>query len=124
MKADTREHIRPDAATKELIASEIVEANRGRIACPLHRGPFSRVARSDDAFMNFSMKAYRHLDVSDDVRLFMGRLWADVVRSGPASSVPQFLLTTVRDPHEVFQALEFAFRQIQSGADEVLPWLL
>ena len=128
MKAAICEDIPPEAATKELIASEIVDANReGALLGPFIERLFGGLPRPDDAFMNFSMKAYRHLDVSDDVRLFMGRLWTDVLRSWDGVERAQFLLTTVRDPHEVFQALDFAvevFRRIEFKADEVLPWLL
>ena len=75
-----------DAAREAAIAHELAVANQG--SEPLRavvEGLFEAPPQPDDEFMRFSMAAYHHLGISDDVRLFMGRLWADSMQSWATS---------------------------------------
>ncbi len=116
--------VRDDAA----LQTELVSANQGAVPLrPVVDGLFEGPPAPNAAFMAFSMAAYRQLGVSDDVRVFVGRLWAEVVDSWHSDERRAFLQLMVRDPHDVFQALDFAvelFRRVQFTADEVLSWVV
>ncbi len=117
-----------DAAGEAAIARELAAANQaGESLRPVVDGLFEAPPQPDSEFMRFSMAAYRHLGVSDDVRLFMGRLWVDSMQSWTTSERARFLQLTVQDRHGVFQALDFSaelFARVHFTADEVLPWIV
>jgi hypothetical protein len=84
------------------------------------------VAEPERELARISQSAYRQLGVSEDVRAFMGQLWAAAMRSWNSSQRATFLLLTVQDRYEVFEALDFTaelFKHRQFTADELLPWL-
>lgn len=116
-----------EQAAQAAIKRELAEALQAAEPLALvANGLFDEAPKPDDEFMRFSLAAYGHLGVSDEVRLFMGRLWADVLGSWKATERAGFLQLMVKDRHQVFEALDFAvelFRRVDFAADEVLPWI-
>lgn len=113
--------------TKDRISAELSEFNRS--VEPLDEVVDALLASVPDPareLVRISKGAYRHLGVSDDVRAFMGRLWAAGLRAWNSSQRGAFLWLTTEDPHNVFQALDFTaelFTAVDFSADELLPWL-
>lgn len=127
MKSTPPDSPLPSAAVEGEIAREIADANQANDSLSdVLTGIFDVAPEPTDDFMRFSFAAYRQLGVSGDVCVFMGRLWTDAVQAWSPQERTQFLLLCVRDPHEVFQALDFAvelFRRVQFTPDEVFPWI-
>jgi hypothetical protein len=114
-----------DPATKAAIAQEVAAAiAAAEVLSPVVEGLFAD-AKTPDQMMRFSVQAYLYLGMSDDVRQFMGRLWAELMRSWTKTERVCFLQLTVKDRHDVFAALDFAsemLREIPLTSQEALPW--
>jgi hypothetical protein len=112
-------------ATKAEIGREIEAVNASAEALlSLIGGLFGGTAEGDE-LMRFSMAAYRYLGVNDEVRRFMGRIWAELMRSWRNVERKRFLQLTVSNQHDVFQALDFGsemLRHVCLTAEEALPW--
>lgn len=83
-------------------------------------------ADADRELALLSTSAYRFLGVSDDVRLFMGHLWAAAVSSWSIPQRTAFLQYTVADKHDAFSALDFTaefLKLVDLSAMELLPWV-
>jgi hypothetical protein len=100
----------PSTSTADTAAAhEFAEANNAEESfSEVLTGLFDAPPKPNDEFMRFSLAAYRQLGVSENVCLFMGRLWADAVQTWSGPERAQFLLLLVRDRQEVFEALDVA----------------
>lgn len=118
---------RPALPTADEIARELSDLNRSRESLnDVADALVSGASEPQRELVRISKSAYRYLGVSDDVRSFMGRLWAAAVRSWNSSQRSAFLLLTTEDRHEVFQALDFTaelLTEVAFSAGELLPWL-
>src|SRR5947209_8083462 len=79
--ADAHETVESRAAWVD-VATELATLNRDD--APLDEVASSLLAGAlepERELARFSASAYRHLGVSDDVRVFMGRLWAAALSS-------------------------------------------
>src|ERR1035437_5643734 len=88
---------------------------------------FDGQPQPDDEFMRFSVTGFVRLGASEEARIFIGRLWADAIQGWDSAGRRDFLRLLLRDPHEVFAALEVAtelFRRVQFTVDEIFPWIL
>jgi hypothetical protein len=117
----------PTLPTEDEIADALSDLNRSKesldeVADALLAG----ASEPQRELVRISNSAYRYLGVSDDVRSFMGRLWAAAVRSWNSGQRSAFLLLTAEDRHDVFQALDFTaelLTEVAFSAGELLPWL-
>jgi hypothetical protein len=127
MKSTAPDTPPPPAAAEAAVAREVLEANQaGDTLSEVLIGIFGEPPKPTEEFVRFSLAAYQQLGVSSDVRVFMGHLWGEAARTWSPEERAQFLSFIVRDPHEVFQALDFTaelFRQVRFSAEEVFPWL-
>jgi hypothetical protein len=118
--------IQHDPASKAAIANEAAAANvAAEVLGPIVDELFAD-AKTPDQVMRFSAQTYLYLGMGDDVRQFMGRLWAELMRSWTKTERMYFLQLTVKDRNDVFAALDFAsemLREIPFTAQEALPWL-
>ncbi len=109
------------------VADDLTNSNRtGESLLGVLRGIFETDVRPTDGFMRFSLAAYRFLGVSDEVSVFMGRLWADAIQAWSSTERVEFLLMMLRDRQVTFQALTFGaemFRRVQFTADEAFLWI-
>jgi hypothetical protein len=88
---------------------------------------FDGQPQPDDEFMRFSVTGFVRLGASEEARIFIGRLWADAIQGWDSAGRRDFLRLLLRDPHEVFAALDVAtelFRRVQFTVDEIFPWIL
>jgi hypothetical protein len=118
----------PEAQAGDGLTSELSRAcqHGGSLLEPLV-GILGGHPRPDAEFHRFGLKAYERLGFSEDSRAFVGRLWAEAVESWDSGSRGTFLSLLLRDPHEVFEALDLAaeiFRRVVFEADEIFPWLM
>jgi hypothetical protein len=116
------------AAAEAAVALELADANKGgESLSDVLTSLFEAPPRPNDEFLRFSVGAYDQMGVSEQVCLFMGRLWAHAVETWSAPDRAQFLLLLVRGRQEVFQALDFGvelFRRVQFTAEEAFPWIV
>jgi|GEM_PF-33744 len=76
-------------------------------------------------FAEFTTNAYYYFGADDEVRTFMGKAWADILRGWNDDQRREFLFLVIEDSHNIFSALDFAvevFRQIQFPAATALRW--
>lgn len=79
-----------------------------------------------DELATFGLRAYRYLGVNDEVRAFIGKLWADVIRPWRSAEREAFLQRIIADKFQIFEALDFAsevFSQMSFSADFMSVWL-
>ena len=122
----SRSAISNDSSNKGAIANEVAAAVAvGQAMGPIVEELFAE-SRTPDQVVRFSAQAYLYLGMSDEVRQFMGRLWAELMRIWTKTERVCFLQLTVKDRNDVFAALDFASEmlgEIQLTAQESLPWL-
>lgn len=119
--------VQRDPAIKTAIANEVASANGAQEALAPVVDQLFAEAEAPDHVMRFSVQAYRYLGTSDDIRRFMGRIWAELMRRWTETERVSFLQLTVHDRNDVFAALDFAgemLREIRLTAQEALPWLV
>ena len=83
---------------------------------------------SQATFFEQSVTAYHCLGVSDEVRDFMGRLWASVLQGWPVPAQQEFLQRIVGEERlHLFEALDFAppvFRRIPFSPEFMSGWVV
>jgi hypothetical protein len=82
--------------------------------------------KSED-LLQFGIRAYRVLGAGEDVKRFVGRVWAHAMSAWGSNERTQFLQLTVTNPHTVFYALDLTAEMLEHvdlTADETLPWIL
>lgn len=113
---------------REAVAKELADSNRaGQSLLNVLEVLLGKTFPPDEDFIRFSLTAYDFLGVSDDVCVFMGRLWADVVSLCEVPHRAKFLMMLVKDQQTVFQALDFAAELLQRtkfNANEVFPFIV
>lgn len=127
MKTATSANFPPDEGSRAGLGKELVDLNQSTES--LHNvleGLFGQPFRPNEDFVHFSLRAYDFLGVSNDVCVFMGRLWAEAISACDVSQRGAFLMKLIEERETLFGALDFAvelFGRVKFTANEVFPWI-
>src|SRR5689334_13107105 len=76
--------------------------NAAQSLAPIVESVFQKSPDPND-LMRFSLSAYGHLGGSDNARIFMRRVWADVASDWPPERRSEFLSVIIRDRRDIFE---------------------
>ena len=118
----------PDDQNRQALATELTSlmANNA-VFDTLFTSLWAYFEQSPSRLLKFSIGAYHHLDVSDGVRDFVGRLWASAMAAWDEALQQDFLLRILReDRFFLFEALDFApsiFLSVPVDAGFMASWV-
>lgn len=94
----------------------------------LARAIWDKVGGSPKRFFEHGIAGYHHLGVSDDVRKFIGQIWAGALKSAPTSTQHEFLnLIIGQQRFFLFEALDFSpqiFRDVPVAPAFMASWMV